>query len=59
MRCQKCGGEWSNRLEHPKQCPICHRYNPEVPRKYVKVSEAPINIGEEKKEIKEEPKLSW
>lgn len=26
--CHKCGHEWISKLECPKKCPKCHRYDP-------------------------------
>lgn len=26
-KCDKCGWEWLSRVENPKQCPRCKRYD--------------------------------
>lgn len=41
MECKKCGGIWKNRIPNPKQCPICHRYHPEIQRKWTPINNNP------------------
>ena len=55
MRCLKCGKEWNNRKSNPKACPVCHRYNYNIPRKWkTEVVEGPINIVPAEK-VEEDP----